>query len=276
MTMAPPTTTSPDTNAPMKPRATRVKANAGVTPNPRPSPAWAAWYPGLELPEARVVGGQLRELAVRDDTHQRLLGREQRVARVASIRLEEQHLLGEVAGRLAGQTRDQPGDVAATILAVADHALRGHRPAPRDRVRLGPDRRGLSLLRGEECRDLIEPQELDLLGVGLHLGRGTLARGVVLDLLLEVGGIETGDARLKVGPAIAVLAVAGRARDDLREGRIVERPSRLGCPEPGQERERHSREDVRDASRRHGRRPPSMTACRPRCSGASLLRAGRR
>jgi len=99
--------TSPEVKAPMKPRPTRVKRKAGHA-NPRPSPAWQH-DTRLGANGATSSRPRGRELAVRSNPHDRLLGQEQCFTRLACVYLEKQHLLSQVApaGRPAqDQARD--------------------------------------------------------------------------------------------------------------------------------------------------------------------------
>jgi hypothetical protein len=78
----------------------------------------------------------------------------------------------------------------------------------------------------EIAGDFVHAEHVHHLGVRLHLGRGPLAPGIGLDLLLEVRRAHARDDRHEVGPAIAGGAVARRARERLGEARIIERPRR--------------------------------------------------
>src|SRR3990172_4469460 len=74
------------------------------------------------LPQARVVRGQVGEGRVLDRGHDGLDGLELDVPGIALIRLEQQHLLPQEAGRLAHEARDALVDIALALLAVADDA----------------------------------------------------------------------------------------------------------------------------------------------------------
>src|ERR1043166_6277893 len=118
--MAPPTPTSPDTNAPTKPSATRRIPRSSVT-----------------LPETRVVRREIGERRLRNRLHQRLERRDADVTGIPPVLLEQRHLVGEVARRLAGQARNALGGIPLAVLPVADHALRGGGAAARDRGGVG-------------------------------------------------------------------------------------------------------------------------------------------
>src|SRR4029434_5421946 len=96
---------------------------------PRPAgPAMAALWPRASrwrLPDARPVRRQVGELLVGNRRHQRLDHLELSVARAPLVRLEEQHLVLEIAGRLTRQIGNALRRVAFARGAVAERALRG-------------------------------------------------------------------------------------------------------------------------------------------------------
>src|SRR5436190_24109916 len=98
MTKAPPMPSSPAKNALRNPTPSSVDASASVTRS-----ACRARKRSARLPDARPVCGQVGELLVRDGLHQRLYRLERVVPRAPAIALEEQHLIAQIAGRLAGQ-----------------------------------------------------------------------------------------------------------------------------------------------------------------------------
>src|ERR1043166_3875641 len=110
--MAPPTPTRPDTNAPARLRATRVRRK--VTPS--------------RLPQAGIVGGDVAERLVGDRLQDRLHLGERLVAGAALVRLEQQQLVLDVRRRLARDRRAELGRIPLAALAlgaVAGRARRG-------------------------------------------------------------------------------------------------------------------------------------------------------
>src|ERR687888_122806 len=96
MTMAPPTPTRPDTNAPARLSATRVRRK--VTPS--------------RLPQAGIVGGHVAERLVGDRLENGLHLRQRLVAGAALVSLEQKELVLEVASGLARDGRPELGRVA--------------------------------------------------------------------------------------------------------------------------------------------------------------------
>src|SRR4029453_12225145 len=186
MTKAPPAPSSPATKAPANPSARSVTAKARVTPPA--GPATAALRPRdsrWRLPDARPVRRHVGELLVGNRRHQRLDHFELSVARAPLVRLEEQLLVLEIAGRLTRQIGNALRRVAFARGAVAERALRGRLAPALDGRGIGRHRRRRALLRGEVGGDVVEAELDDLLGVGLHLRRRPLAGREVLDRLLE-------------------------------------------------------------------------------------------
>src|SRR4051812_829146 len=99
MTMAPPTPTRPETNAPARLSATRVRRK--VTPS--------------RLPQARIVGGQIGERLVCNGLQDGLHLGQRLVAGAALVGLEQQELALDVAGRLP---RDGGAELARIALAT--------------------------------------------------------------------------------------------------------------------------------------------------------------
>src|SRR5262245_43911153 len=227
MTKAPPAPSSPATKAPANPRARSVMTKARVTPPAEP--AAAALRPRdnrWRLSDARPVRRQIRELLVGYRLHQRLHHLELRVARAPLVRLEQQHLILEIAGRLTREIGHTLRRVALARGAVAERALCRRLPAALDRRGIGRQRRRGALLRGEVRGDVVEAELDDLLGVGLHLRRDPLAGREVLDRLLEVPGRHACEDRHGVRLALAGESVAGAA-DQRRGGAwAIERPGR--------------------------------------------------
>src|SRR5712692_7389609 len=253
-TKAPPAPSSPATNAPENPSATRVAPNATVTG-------------ARALAQARVIRGEVRELLVGDRLEQGLQRLERVVARVPPVRFEQRHLRPEIAGRLARDVRNALGLIALARGAVADDALDRDRAAALDGGRVGPDRRRPPRLRREVRGDVVEAELEHLLRVRLHLRRRPPARGVVLDGLLEVPGRHAREHGHRVGRALAARPVAGAADERLGGARHVQRTR------PGGAREREH-EDQRQDGRHRAlpfRRP--SRARRSRCWSPTRSRA---
>src|SRR5688572_2080706 len=191
MTMAPPTPTRPDTTAPRKLSTTRVRRKV------------TRW----RLPQARVVGGQIAKRIVRHGLEDGLHLGEGLVAGAPLVGLEQCQLVAQVLGGLAGDGWHELARIALALGPVAGRALGGGGAAALHRGAIDLHRRRLPLLRREEGGDLVEAEDLHLLGEGLHLRRGALARRVVLDGLLEVVSIEAGQDRHRVRAAVAGVAV---------------------------------------------------------------------
>src|SRR3990170_6028436 len=73
----------------------------------------------LALPEARVVGGEITYLLVGNRLHDGLGGLDHVITRAPPVSLEQQDLVLEVPGRLAGEVRDALGRISLAVLAVA-------------------------------------------------------------------------------------------------------------------------------------------------------------
>src|SRR3970040_1355574 len=72
-----------------------------TAPLPARCPTWGAGRCTLgELPQARIVGGQVGQRGVRDRTDDRFQLLERRVAGAPAIGLGQEHLVAEVRGRL--------------------------------------------------------------------------------------------------------------------------------------------------------------------------------
>src|SRR5262249_23621511 len=126
MTKAPPAPSSPATKAPANPSTRSVTAKAKVTPSAEPATAALRPRDGRwRLPDARPVRRQVGELLVGNRRHQRLDHLELSVARAPLVRLEEQHLVLEVAGRLTRQIGNALRRIPFARGAGAARALRG-------------------------------------------------------------------------------------------------------------------------------------------------------
>ena len=126
------------------------------------------------------------------------------IARAALVRLEQQQLVADVAGRLAGDGR---------------HELGARRPGLRGRgtPRTGRRRRGLARRPpGPACRATgsrfcaaknvaisSTPRSFTCLANGSISGDGRLAGRVVFDRLLEVRDVHAGQDRHRLRPAVA-------------------------------------------------------------------------
>src|SRR5215813_14823744 len=109
--MAPPTPMMPAMTAPEKLSAASTDRNAAVTPERAPSTR--------PLLQARVVRRDVRQRLVGDRPQHGLQLGERRITRAALVRLEEQELVADVAGGLAGDRRDELGRIALALVAVA-------------------------------------------------------------------------------------------------------------------------------------------------------------
>src|SRR5262245_31030700 len=156
MTKAPPAPSSPATKAPANPRARSVMTKARVTPPAEPAAALRPRDGRWRLSDARPVRRQIGELLVGNRLHQRLHHLELRVARAALVRLEQQHLVLEIAGRLTRQIGHTLRGITLARSAVAKRALRRRLAPTLDRRGIGRQRRRGPLLRGEVCGDVVE------------------------------------------------------------------------------------------------------------------------
>src|SRR5262245_944230 len=243
MTKAPPAPSRPATKAPANPSARSVTANARVTPSAEQATAALEPRDGRwRLPDARPVRRQVGELLVGNRRHQRLDHLELSVARAPLVRLEEQHLVLEITGRLTRQIGNAFRRITLARGAVAERALRGRLAPALDGPGIGRHRRRRALLCGEVGGDVVEAELDDLLGVGLHFRRRALAGSEVLDSLLEVPGRHAGEDWHRIRLALAGESVA-RAADHRGGGaRAVERS---GCSRAGEGEEQQADENDR-------------------------------
>src|SRR6185503_7188277 len=105
MTMAPPTPSMPATKAPANPSDVRVRANGTVT--------------RAELLQARVVGGEVGQRLVGDRLERGLHLRHRFVTGAPPVGLEQDQLVAQVHGRLAGDAGNELGRVALPLGPVA-------------------------------------------------------------------------------------------------------------------------------------------------------------
>src|SRR5437016_4833007 len=145
------------------------------------------------LAQTRVVRGEVGDLVVRDRFHQLLEGLERRITRAPPVRLEEEHLVREIAGGLPAQIGNALRGIALPGLHVADDALLGRHAAPLDGAGVDLDRCRLARLAREVAGEVVDPGLTRVLRVGLHLGRRPQARGVVLDRFPEIPGRDARD-----------------------------------------------------------------------------------
>src|SRR5689334_21970230 len=132
--------------------------------------------PGGALPpETRVVRRQVRQRPVVETLHERLELAEILVTRATPVRLEELHLVEQVARRLAREVGHALGLIAAPVVAVTRRAGRGGLTPVDDARAIELDRRRLAGLGGEVRRHLVGAEILDHLGERLHLRRRAAA-----------------------------------------------------------------------------------------------------
>src|SRR4029453_9660817 len=106
------------TKAPPKLRASNTNRKTAFTPASAPGPR-------RRLLQTRVVRRDVRERLVGNRSQDGFQLRQRRIARAALVRLEQQELIADVAGRLAGDGRHELGRVPLTFGAVARRARGG-------------------------------------------------------------------------------------------------------------------------------------------------------
>src|SRR5258706_776933 len=124
MTMAPPTPSMPATTAPASPSDVSVTAKTTLT--------------RAALFQARVVGGEVGERVVRDRFEHDLHLGDRLVARAAPVCLEQQELVAQVDGGLAGDAGHELGGIALPVGAVTRRARRRRRAPALDGAAIGP------------------------------------------------------------------------------------------------------------------------------------------
>ena len=150
---------------------------------------------------------------------------ERRVARAAPILLEQQHLLEQIARRLAAQVGISLGRIALALRPVADRALGAPRCA-RAADRVG--RRRTAWARGGARRSRRRRRRRRGSAPAWRRAPSRsrpLAARVVLDLLLQVCRVLARDDRHRARAAIARQAVAGRAGERLGAPRSSSGPA---------------------------------------------------
>ena len=138
------------------------------------------------------------------------------------VLLEEQELAPEIAGRLAGEVRDQSSR-GRPSRRLRGTPRTGRRRAPAlDGRRVRLDRGRLAGLAREVGGDVVHAEVLGHLRVGLHLRRRPAAGRVVRQRLLQVRGVGAGQDRHRVPAAVPREAVAGAAHEGLLRAGPVE------------------------------------------------------